>query len=95
MMLLQIIGRKIKIGFPSILFCLYKGESVSRSQFIIKRKTFDIRTWEKYLFLDISSTNICPIALPVLRNQQHRSLLTVVSATSAFARAPCATFERP
>jgi hypothetical protein len=24
----------------------------------IKRKTCDIRTWEKYIFLDISSTNI-------------------------------------
>jgi hypothetical protein len=24
----------------------------------IKRKTYDIRTWEKHLVLDISSTNI-------------------------------------
>jgi hypothetical protein len=43
----------------------------------IKRKTFDIRTWKNHLFLNISSTNIDtrPIALPMHRNPQHRSLL--------------------
>jgi hypothetical protein len=35
----------------------YEGESVNRSQVDINRKTCDIRTWEKLLFLDISSTN--------------------------------------
>jgi hypothetical protein len=51
----------------------------------IKRKTCDIRTWKKTF---ISRTILhqqcytCPIALPVRRNPQNRSLLTVVSATS-------------
>jgi hypothetical protein len=48
----------------------------------VKRKTCDIRTREKHLFLDIFSTNTYPIALPVRRNSQHRSLLTVVPVTS-------------
>jgi hypothetical protein len=60
------------------------------SQIDINRKACDIGTWKKHLFLDISSTNIgtCPIALPVRRNPQHRSLLTVVSATSTPLRLP-------
>jgi hypothetical protein len=52
----------------------------------MKRKTCHIRTLGKNVFLDISSTQhwcTCPIALPVGRNQQHKSLLTVVSAISA------------
>jgi hypothetical protein len=48
----------------------------------IERKTCDLRTWKRHLFLDISS-NTCHIALPVRRNLQNRSLLTVVSVTSA------------
>jgi hypothetical protein len=32
---------------------IYEGESVNRSHVVIKRKTYDIRTWEKHLFLDI------------------------------------------
>jgi hypothetical protein len=39
-------------------FHSYEGESVNRPQMDIKRKTCDIQTWEKHLFLDISSTNI-------------------------------------
>jgi hypothetical protein len=35
---------------------LYAGESVNRSQMDVKSKTSDIRTREKHLFLDISST---------------------------------------
>jgi hypothetical protein len=35
-----------------------EGESVNRSQMDTGRKTCCIRTWEKYLFLDISSTYI-------------------------------------
>jgi hypothetical protein len=37
---------------------LYKEQSVNRSQMDTKRKTCDIRTWRKHLFLNISSTNI-------------------------------------
>jgi hypothetical protein len=33
-------------------------EPENRSQMDIKRKTYDIRTWEKHLFLDICYTNI-------------------------------------
>jgi hypothetical protein len=50
----------------------------------IKRKTCDIRTWKnisRHVLHQHGYT--CPIALPVRRNPQHRSLLTVVSATSA------------
>jgi hypothetical protein len=39
----------------------YEEESV-RSQMDIKRKTCDIQTWEKHLFLDISSTNTDTLA---------------------------------
>jgi hypothetical protein len=45
-------GRK-----QSLHILKYKGESVNRSQINIKCKTCDIPTWEKHLFLDISSTN--------------------------------------
>jgi hypothetical protein len=61
-----------------------EGESVNRSQMDIKRKTCDIRTWNffsRHILHQYWYT--CPIALPVRRNQQHRSLLTVVSAISA------------
>jgi hypothetical protein len=37
----------------------------------------------------------CSIALPVRRNPQHKSLLTVVSSTSASGRESPETFERP
>jgi hypothetical protein len=39
------------------VICCYEGESVNSSQMDIKRKTCDIRTRKKYLFLDMSSTN--------------------------------------
>jgi hypothetical protein len=35
----------------------YEGKSLIGSEIDIKRKTCDTRTWEKHLFLDISSTN--------------------------------------
>jgi hypothetical protein len=38
-------------------FVYYEEEAVNRSQTDIKPKTWDIRTWEEHLFLDISSTN--------------------------------------
>jgi hypothetical protein len=37
--------------------CMYKEESVNTSQVDIKYKSYDIRTWEKHLYLDITSTN--------------------------------------
>jgi hypothetical protein len=40
-----------------LLFVMYEGESVNRSQMDINPKTCDIPTWKKHLFLDISSTN--------------------------------------
>jgi hypothetical protein len=63
----------------------------------IKCKTFYVRTWEKHLFLDILHQHWynCPIALPVLLNPQHESVLTVVSAASAPDRTSSATIERP
>jgi hypothetical protein len=36
----------------------YEGESVNKTQLDIKRKTGDIRAWEKHSFLDKSSTSI-------------------------------------
>jgi hypothetical protein len=39
----------------------YEGESINRSQMDIKCKTCDISTWEKHLFLDISSTNVATV----------------------------------
>jgi hypothetical protein len=80
------------------LSLIYEEESVNRSQINIKRKTYGIQTWEQIF---ISSHNIhqhrytCPITLPAHQNLQLRSLLTVVSATSAPGWASPATFERP
>jgi hypothetical protein len=36
----------------------YESELVNKLHMDIKRKTCDIRTWKRHLFLDISSTNI-------------------------------------
>jgi hypothetical protein len=36
----------------------YKEQSVNRSQMDTKHKTYDIQTWRKHLFLNISSMNI-------------------------------------
>jgi hypothetical protein len=64
----------------------YEGESVNRSQNGYKMESCDIRTREKHFI----SRHIlhqhwynCPITLPMHQNPQHRSLLTIVSATSA------------
>jgi hypothetical protein len=35
-------------------WCIYEGESVNWSQMDIKRRTYDIQTWTKHFFLDIS-----------------------------------------
>jgi hypothetical protein len=75
-------------------FCSFGHEplnitrEVNRSQMGIKRKTCDIRTWKKEKKIYFSTCppptlTHCPIALPVRRNPQHRSLLNVVSAISA------------
>jgi hypothetical protein len=65
---------------------IHEGQSIYRPQMDIKSRTCDIRTWKKALI----SRNIlhqhwytCPIALPVRRNSQHMSLLTVMPANSA------------
>jgi hypothetical protein len=39
-------------------FSGYEGESVNRSQMDVKRKTYDIWSWKKNLFLDISYTKL-------------------------------------
>jgi hypothetical protein len=44
----------------------YYGQSVNRSQGDIKHKTCDIRTWEKHLFLDISTTTNIYTLVPSL-----------------------------
>jgi hypothetical protein len=62
----------------------------------IKRNSCDIRTWEKHLFLDISSTNIDTLVPSLYQYVKTRNnFLTVVSATSAPGQASSATFERP
>jgi hypothetical protein len=43
----------------------YEEESVNRSQMDIKRKTLDIRTWTKHLFLGTSSTDIDTLVAPL------------------------------
>jgi hypothetical protein len=75
-----------------------EGESVNKSQMDIKLKTCDTGTWVKvsiswHILHQLWHTS--PIALLALRNPQHRSLLTVVSTTSAPGRAKSATLERP
>jgi hypothetical protein len=56
----------------SILF--YEGESVNRPQMDIKHKTRDIRTWKKYLFFDISSTNVEKLVPSLYRCVETRSI---------------------
>jgi hypothetical protein len=52
----------------------YEGESVNRSQMDVKRKACDIRTWEKHLFLDISSTNIDTLVPSLYQCVETRSI---------------------
>jgi hypothetical protein len=65
----------------------WEEESVNRSQMDTKRKNMWCSNLGGKTY--ISRHNLhqhwytCPIALPVRRNPQHRSLLAVVSATSA------------
>jgi hypothetical protein len=63
----------------------YVGESVNRPQMDIKHKACDIRIWEQTFisrYIVHQHWYTCPIALPVCRNPQHKSLSNVVSATS-------------
>jgi hypothetical protein len=63
---------------------MYEGESVNGSQIDIKRKTWYSNLGKKIPWHILHQYwYTCPIALAVRRNPQHRSLLTVVSATSA------------
>jgi hypothetical protein len=64
---------------------IHEGESVNRLQMAVKRKTWYSKL--RKTFLSRCTLNqqwyICPIVLPLRRNPQHRSFLTVVSATSS------------
>jgi hypothetical protein len=69
-----------------VLYVLYEGESINRSEMNIKHKICNIWTWKKHLFLEHilhQHWYTCPFALPVRRSPQHWSLLTVVSTTYA------------
>jgi hypothetical protein len=74
----------------------YKEESINRSQMDIKCKTCNIRTWKNhFISWHVLHQHLytCPIALPMCRNPRYRSLLTLVSATSAPSRVSSATLE--
>jgi hypothetical protein len=81
---------------PKFLFrFIYEGESVNRSQMDIKCKTCDIWTWEKHLFLDISSANIDTLVPSLYQCVETRSmgvfwllsqLRTSVSTSSSSAK---------
>jgi hypothetical protein len=51
-----------------------EGESVNMSQIDIKRKTYDIRTGKKSLFLDISFTNIDKLVPSLYQCVETRSI---------------------
>jgi hypothetical protein len=53
---------------------MYEGESVNRSQIDIKRKTCDIRSWKKHLFLEISSTNTDTLVPSLYQCAETRSI---------------------
>jgi hypothetical protein len=70
---------------------MYEGESLNRSQMGIKHKEYDIRTWKNsFITRHIMHQHwyTFPIPLPVCRNPQQRSFLTVVLATSALPFQP-------
>jgi hypothetical protein len=49
-------------------------ESVNRSQMDIKRKTYDIGTWKKHLFLDVFSTNTDTLVPSLYQCVETRSI---------------------
>jgi hypothetical protein len=86
-----LVKEDIPIQHSSGSMYIYEEESVNRSQIDIKRKTCDIQSWKKtFISRHVLHQHwyTCPIALPMRRNLQHRSLMTVVSATSAPAFQP-------
>jgi hypothetical protein len=76
---------KENIPIRKVKLCMCEGQPVNGSQTYMKRKTCDIRTWKYIYFSTYTQPTLihCPIALPVRRSPQHRSLLAIVSATSA------------
>jgi hypothetical protein len=61
--------------------------SINRSQMDVKSKTCDIRTWNKHLFIDISSTDI-DILVPTLYQcvETRSHFRTSVSTSSSLAK---------
>jgi hypothetical protein len=57
-----------------IIYVIYEGVSVNRTQMDIKRKTCDIRTWKKHLVLDISSTNTDTLVPSLYQCVETRSI---------------------
>jgi hypothetical protein len=58
---------------------IYEGESVNKSQMVIKSKSVIFNLEETFISRHIFHQHwyTCPVAFPVRRNPQHRSLLTV------------------
>jgi hypothetical protein len=56
------------------MYAIYKGESVNRSQIDIKCKTYDVQTWNKPSFLDISFTNIDTLVPSLYHCVETRSI---------------------
>jgi hypothetical protein len=80
--------------YPVYICWIYEGESVNRSQIDIKHMIFE--PGKKHSrHISHQHWYTCPIALPVRRNSQHRSLLNFVSAISAPGWALFETFECP
>jgi hypothetical protein len=52
----------------------YEGESVNTSQMDTKRKTCNIQTWKKHLFLDMPSTNINTLVPSLYQCVETRSI---------------------
>jgi hypothetical protein len=58
---------------PVVLVCRYEGESVNRSHLATKRETCDIRTCNKHLLPDISSSNIDTLVPSLYQQLQTRN----------------------
>jgi hypothetical protein len=56
------------------VYYLHEGDSITRSQMDIKRKTCDIRIWEKHLSIDMSSTNIDTLVPSLYQCVETRSI---------------------
>jgi hypothetical protein len=62
----------------------YEGDSVNGPQRDTKRKTCDIRTWKKLLFLDISSTNSDTLVPSLCLCVETRSIEVFLSQPLAY-----------